>query len=359
MKRKITGVFKKAGAVIFAAACLFCLFLPLPKKVTLDDRYECVWSDGSVSTESYASAYQSLAGIDGAYVLLERNGMTGRIESGAGSAYSTLEKGSLGELLQCSVAGTRIGSAALYRAFSDRVWYNGEYYVFTGSRVKRVSRATGRTLVCLEGNLSARVLKETNASTLYLRRGAAIKADIFTESNVKTVFAEQPYAVSGGAVYLNTVSGKRLLAAIAGLEALTLDESLRFADEGALIACQNLQALTLPFVGSAKSPDGSAYIGELAYLFSNGREFRVPQTLSHIKVTGGRLEADAFYSCTNLKVIDTCEVDPGEISEYAFAGLASLEVLHTPKSGVSLTGSFTSYTAECGCTVYIKTDSQN
>ena len=361
MKKKLFNVFKKAGAVIFAAACLFCLFAPLPEDISKVEEYECIWSDGSVSTESYSSAYQSLAGIDETHVLLARDGLTGKIESRAVGAYFTLANGDLGELLECAASGTRIGAAALYRAFSERVWYNGEYYVFTGSRVKRVSRATASELVCLEGSVTSRVLKATNAKTLYLRKGATIKSDLFTEGNVTAVYAEAPYFVNGGAVYLDTAGGRRLLSAIAGIEELTIEGELQFADEGALLACQNLQSLTLPFAGSAASPDGKEYVGGLAYLFSDGKEYRVPQTLSSVTVTGGRLGAFAFYACPGLEVIDVCKVDPGEISEDAFLGLESLQLLHTPQKDVKLTGDFSAYSEhglQCGCTVYIRNDSQ-
>ena len=362
MKIKIANIFKKTGAVFVAAACLFSFFLPLPKNIAYAEEYVCSWEDGSVSAENFSSAYLSLAGMDETHVILERDGLTGKIVSWAGDVYTTLESGNLGELLQCSVSGTRLDSAALYRTFSNRVWYSGEYYVFSGRGVKRVSRATADTLVCLEGTVTQRVLKETNAKALYLRSGATVKADAFTGGNVKTVCAEEPYSVNGGAIYLDTPSGKRLLTALSGIEELTVDPSLRFADEGALIACQNLQSLTLPFLGSAKSPYGTEYTGELAHLFSSGKEYRVPQMLSFVMVTGGRVGPTAFYACPNLQVIDICKVDPSEISEDAFLGLDALEILHTPQQNVLLTSDFNAYQAhglQCGCTVYIKADSQN
>ena len=360
MKSKIVNAFKKTGTALFAAACLFCLLLPLPKNVTQGEAYECVWSDGSVTTESYSSAYQSLAGIDKTHVLLARDGLTGKIESKAEAAYDTLLGGTLGELLQCAAAGTRIGAAALYRAFSERVWYNGEYYVFTGSRVKRVSRATAGELVCLEGAVTSRVLKATNAETLYLRAGATIKTDAFTEGNVTAVYAEAPYAVNGGAVYLDTMSGRRLLTAIASIDELTIETELQFTDEGALLACQNLQSLTLPFLGSRNSAFASEE-GRLAHLFSDGKGYRVPQTLSFVAVTGGTVGSFAFYGCSNLEAIDVCGVDPSAISKDAFLGLDSLQVLHTPQQNVQLTGDFNAYRTQdlqCDCTVYIKNDSQ-
>lgn len=359
MKNKTKNLLKRAGTVIFLTACLFCLFLPLPKKISNNETYDCVWADGSVTKESYSSAYKSLAGMDGESVILSREGLTGKIESEAGAVYAALKSGNLAEILECTLAGTRIDSAALYREFSNRVWYNGDYYVWTGSKIERVSRAERGEIVFWEGNVTPRILRETNATTVYLRAGASISASSFIESKVEKVYAEAPYQENGGAVYLNTAGGKRLLAALSGIQELVLDEDLAFADEGALLACQALTSLTVPFAGSARSPYGTDYKGEFAHLFSDGKEYRVPETLTRVTVTGGRIIPYAFYACPNLKEIDACTVPEGEISKTAFSGLTSLETLHTPKRDVLLTGNFTSYTATCGCTIYTRNHSQN
>lgn len=352
MKKKYFKLAKKAGTALFVAACLFSLYPPFPERLAGGEAYACVWSDGSVTEESYSSAYSALAGMDGEGVLLSRGGLTGRIESEAGALYSVLERGSLADLLSCTAEGTRIDSAALYRAFSDRVWYDGDYYVWTGDGVERVSRAKRGEIVFLEGSVSARVLNETNASTVYLRSEAQVTAASFVGSGVKAVFAEAPYSERDGAVYTDTAGGKRLVAAIGIVQELVLDENLSFADEGALIACEGLVSIELPFLGSAKSPFGSGYRGEFAHLFSDGGSYRVPATLERVRVTGGRIESFAFYACPDLKEIDACGVDASEISRTAFAGMNSLKKLHTPKREVSLTGSFASYRADCGCTVY-------
>lgn len=354
MKNKTKNLLKKTGTAVFSAACLFSLFLPLPKKISNREFYDCVWADGSVTEENYSSAYKSLAGMDGESVILLREGLTGKIESEASAVFATLENGNFAQIIACRAEGTRIDSAALYREFSDRVWYNGEYYVWTGNKIERVSRASRSEIVFLEGNVSPRVLKETDATAVYLRKGAEVSATSFAESKVENVYTEAPYVERGGAVYLDTAGGKRLLAALGGIRELTLCEDLSFADEGALIACQTLASLTVPFLGNAKSPAGSAYNGEFAHLFSDGREYRVPKTLSRVTVTGGRLVSYAFYACPDLKEINACRVPKGEISKTAFSGLLSLETLHTPKSDVTLTGKFTSHTASCGCTVYAR-----
>ena len=353
MKSKLFKGIYKTGAALFVAACLFSLFLPLPKKIAYRESYECVWSDGTVSTESYSSAYLSLSGMTHEGVMLERSGLTGTIASEAAEVYATLQNGSLGELLQCAAEGTRIDRAALYLTFSKRIWYNGAYFIWAGNNVERVSRAAGSELVALEGAVTSRLLRETGATSLHLRAGATLKADTFAGSAVTTVYAQSPYTSCGSAVYIDTAGGKRLLAAVAGIKELTLEEDAVFADRGALIACQDLTALTLPFVGSAKI-DANDLVGELGYLFASGKEYFVPVTLKSLRVTGGRISSTAFYACSSLNVIDLCGVDAGEISAEAFSGLASLELLHTPKSGVSLSGEFTAQRADCDCTVYIR-----
>ena len=358
MKNKLSTIIKKAGAVLLTAACLFSLCLPFAKSISGNEIYECVWSDGSTSKESYTSAYQSLAGMDEMHILLARGGMTGKIKSAAGQVYSVLESGDLGELLACTYQGTRLDAAGVYRTFSKRVWYSGEYFVWTGKRVKRVSSAKGEELVLLNGSIPSRVVQETNASTVYLRANASVKADAFAGSNVKYLRTEAPYSVVGRALYMETAGGKRLIAALPTVKKLTLDGALKFADEGALIACQSLTTLTLPFFGSAVSNHASKSAGEIGYLFSNGKEYRIPKTLSYIRVTGGRIAAFAFYACPHIKEIDACGVDPNEISEQAFLGVNALEVLHTPKRGVLLTGEFSSHTAQCGCTIYQRIHAQ-
>ena len=358
MKRKICKIIYKTGTALFAAACLFSFLLPLPKKIAYGESYDCVWSDGTISKESYSSAYQSLTGITEEGVLLERDGLTGVIASKAAAVYSTLQEGTLNELLQCEAEGTRIDRAALYRTFSKRVWYSGEYYVWTGNNVERASRAAGSELIVLSGTVSPRILRETGATSVHLRAEATIRADSLVGSDVTLIYTQEPYTSSGGAVYIEPAGGKRLVAALANSEELTVDDDTMFADQGALIACQNLSALTLPFAGSQKSWSGSEYVSELAYLFANGKDYFVPQTLTSVTVTGGRISATAFYACSRLKTIDLCKVDPHEISAEAFLGLDALEYLHTPKRDVLLSGDFTASTLECGCTGYTKNHSQ-
>lgn len=356
---KTTTKFAKRAAVVIASvACLILLVFPFGRELSGNEFYECVWADGSVTGESYSSAYQSLVGMDEGGIVLLRNGLTGRVKSEARRVYETLEEGGRDELLYCFAEGTRIDRAALYRTFSDRAWFDGNYYIWTGTKIERVSRVKKSELVVLSGKVSARVLRECGARSVSLRAEAEVTTGTFASGGVKVLRVQPPYEISGGALYANTAAGKRLVAALVGAEELAFDSDLKFIDEGALLVCDKLVSLTLPFLGSAESPDGAEYKGELAHLFSDGAEYRVPQSLARVKVTGGRIIPFAFYACSGLKEIDVCGVSEKDIAETAFTGLSSLEILHTPKKSVILTGDFTASEAECGCTVYRRIYSQ-
>ncbi len=343
---------KKAVAAFCVVVCLF-LLLPFPFRDAGGETYRCAWSDGTVTTESYTSAYAALYGIDEDGVVLYRDGKLGKLTVGITSVYSVLESGNLGEILSCVFeGGARIEKAALYRTFSGRVWYADGFFVWTGDRVERAERAEGNELVLLDGSISSETLRSTNASTVYLRASAEVTADMFWGTGVKEVYALPPYFASGGAVYLKTAGGTRLLTALGSVETLAIDPAVDFMDEGALLSCERLKTLTLPFAGNMKESAGSAFCGEIAYLFSDGREYFVPGTLERIEVTGGILGPDAFYRLDSLREINVCGVAEENISPAAFQGLPALELLHSPKK-VTLEG-FTSMAADCGCTVYTK-----
>ena len=344
---------KKTTAVLCIAVCLFSFILPLVSRFSGGETYRCVWSDGAVTTESYSSAYAALYGMDEGGVVLYRDGKLGRIAARNASLCAALETGSLNEILYRSAENAmRIERAALYRTYSKRIWYEGDFFVWNGERVERARRATGEELVLLSGGISARTLQNTGVKTVYLRAGAEVKANTFSATRVETVYAQPPYAANGGAVYFTSAGGKRLISALGTVKTLALDADLSYVDEGALLSCTELEALSLPFVGNAADSAGSAFIGELAYLFSDGKEYLIPASLKRVMVTGGTLVSHAFYRCDNLYEIDACGVEEENISSSAFDGLPALRVLHSPKE-LSLSG-FTSSVADCGCTVYTR-----
>ena len=128
--------------------------------------------------------------------------------------------------------------------------------------------------------------------------------------------------------------------------------SVYFADEGALLPCEQLEEVEIPFAGSAQSSAGTLYRGEFAHLFSTGAEYCVPVTLKRVRVKGGYLISHAFYACKFVEEIDACGVSARDIERDAFADCISLKLLHTPRADVTLQGNFTKRLAPCGCTVY-------
>ena len=129
-----------------------------------------------------------------------------------------------------------------------------------------------------------------------------------------------------------------------------------FADVGALLACTDLEEVTVPFVGSSKTGAGSSFEGEFAYLFLNGARFEVPSSLKKITVTGGELIAFAFYGCSDVRYISACGLAAEDVSPQAFLGCSSLEQLHSPREDVLLSGEFTQERLPCGCMLFVRVD---
>ena len=359
--RKKDGLFntKLKRAAVAAFAVLLCLllsvtaFLPFPKIIPkADDCYRCEWEDGSVSEEKFAALYSNLVGTDGDFILIERGGVRGRCEFLSKEVYRTLKRGNFGELnaLTLSGAESRLDRAALFRTFSNTLWFADEYYEWTGAKLERTRVRECETLVCLSGRIAS-PLKATRAQTADLRAEAEISSDTFSGTNVKSVTAEPPYGTERGLIYLDTLSGRRLLASLPNVTEAEVKAD--YCDEGALLAAEGLCRLTLTFLGNMKDANSTYYRGELAHLFSSDGEYRVPESLKSVCVTGGAVISYAFYACPFVEEVDLCGVNPADISPTAFLSLASLRVLHVPKRDVLLpAGTFAPSEAACGCTVY-------
>ena len=338
---------------------LFCLilsvpaFLPFPQRIpTEGDSYRCEWEDGSVSEENFAALYSDFVGTDGEFIYIERGGVHGKCELCAKELYRTLKRGNFGELnaLRLSGAESRLDRAALFRTGPHPRWFADEYYEWTGASLKRTRVRECESLVCLSGKIAS-PLKATRAEAVDLRAEAEMTADAFLGTNVGSVTAEPPYGTEHGLVYLDTVSGRRLIAAIPNVAEAEVKSD--YCDEGALLAAEGLCRLKLPFLGSGADVNSSYYRGELAHLFSLNGEYRVPESLKSVRVTGGAVISYAFYACPLIEEVDLCGVNPADISPTAFLNLSSLRILHVPKRDVLLpAGTFSSSTAACGCTVY-------
>lgn len=347
---------KRVLAAIFWAVWAFLFFTPFPRTASAGgDSYLCRWEDGAQTRESFSSALASFAAAEEAGIVLVRSGIKGTIEGGAAyrAAVVRFDGASLPELLAFQAEGLdRLERAAFYLRAAERIWFDGkEWYVWTGEGLAR-SDARPAGELCVWGDLSASALSRTGATVLRLLPGAELHGASLAGSNVSRVIASAPYGVSDGCVLLDTAGGKRLLSGIPKAERVAVPGDVSFADEGALLACEALKELDLPFVGNAASGVGTSFRGEFAFLFSTGTEYRVPATLERVRVRGGTLVSRAFYGCGLLREIDACGTDPSRIAADAFADCAGLRLLHTPRADVLLPGTFSAQTLPCGCTLY-------
>lgn len=354
----VKAVCRRVGAVFFAAflaaAVVLSLLLPFPENVSAEEeRYLCTWQDGSVTEETYASSYpDSVSDEDGGLRLL-RGDLYGEVSPTEKylSIRQTLKTGGLEKLLALSSEGvTRFERLAIWRLARDRVWYSLGYFVWDGNGLKEVGSAAGERLILLSGSISASRLKAAGTKHLELRGEAQITSRTLTGTMVESVTACPPYLTDGGVIYLDTGTAVRLVAALPNVTSLKISGN-DYADAGALLAAQKLESVTLPFAGNSPVY-GNYFYGEVAYLFSNGKEYFVPPTLKSVKITGGLLISHAFYRMNAVEETDFCGMAGENIAFDALADCTALKRVHTPNANVQLSGRFSSYVAPCGCTVF-------
>lgn len=256
-----------AGAVLFAAALI--AVLPRAGRPRPREYFLCEWEDGAVTHESYNSAYSSMIGIAADAVLLQKNSRTGAIRGGEDfvKVRQTLETGEIAALFALGEEDlTALERAALFRAFSDVGYYSSELYTFDGVSLIRSERRTCSKIVLLSGDLPAGFLRETGAQTLEVGAEAELTARALVGSELKEFLAREPYFERGGALYVESVAGVRLVCALPHLTSLRV--TCDFADEGALAACTRLETLTLPakFTGELERLFGGAPHPERVYL---------------------------------------------------------------------------------------------
>lgn len=232
---------------IFAALCILCLFLPFPKeKAPEREYYTCLWEDGTVSTESFYTAYAALTGTE-ERIVLTRCGLTGEIE--AGEEYQrvrkTLERGTLAQMLNLKAEGlSSIERAALWKRYSGLGYYSDGFFAWNGEGVSRAEERTYEEVFLLTGDLPAGLLKRTGANKLIVHGEAGLTAKGLVGSLVTEAEARWPYFERDGAIYLQTAVGVRLIAVLPFVTELTID--CDFLDEGALSPCICLEKLSLP-----------------------------------------------------------------------------------------------------------------
>ena len=352
-KRRYVTFF---AALLFGAAFAFVLFLPYPKNIGLrTDTYTVHWSDGSRTEESFADALSCVIGVtEDGEILLQRGALFGTYvgENYLKEAVRILEEGELAPMLAMDFPFNRLESAALFRAYGDRLCFDtGEWLRFNGEKVVLTEIGRAGTVFFTGGTLSASLLIPTGAERLILGDLAEFSYQTVYGTSVR-IEGKSRYIVENGAV-IDTSLGK-IFAAGEPLATDIVVPDVTVAAQGALLPARELVSVSLPFVGSGPVAAGERFYGELGYLFSEGEEYFVPATLKRVRVRGGALISFAFYHCPDLEEIDACGVDPLDIESEAFEGLPSLRYLHTPRADVKLTDSekFTTYVAECGCTIY-------
>lgn len=346
-------------ALLFGIGFTAVLFLPYPRSVGAgSERYRILWSDGTVTEESYASACSLLGGIgENGDIIFGKDALIGTYtsENGLKTAREILENGELPPMLTMDLPLNRLACAALCRVYADRLYYDSdEWFAYNGEKVALCGIGKAETVFFSGGELSASELLLTEAETLIVGDGADLSYKTLYGTSVRVV-GKKRYLVENGAIVDTSLGG--ILTAAEPLAAEIFVPDVAVCAAGALLPCRGLVSLSLPFVGSGPVAAGDAFHGELGYLFSEGDKFFVPRSLKSVAVRGGALISFAFYDCPYLEEIDACGVDPKNIEPQAFAGLGSLKRLHTPRAEIELTGEFTTRTAECGCTIYERKES--
>ncbi len=363
---RVRSIALAALGGVLAAACTISLFMPPPTDAgKTGERYLCVWEDGSTTMESYSSAFALLDGVaENGAIELKRGDHVGEIaptESflacnevlGKGSLLELTLLGKRAPLLLEEKALTRIGKAALFREYGSTVYYSFDEFHFTGTQFVRGTAPSTERAVLLSGTFEKGYLASCGATSLRLAGEAEFTADRLLGSAVSSFEGEAPYIPSGDALLLESGGQMRLIAAVPTTRTLALPYS-DYTDEGALICCTALEELTLPYVGSGARREGEAFDGSFARLFSDGKNYFVPDSLKRVKVLGGALEAHCFYACPDLEEVDACGLDPDGISKDAFADMVGWKTVHSPYPYLNLTGKYTKRTAACGCTVFTR-----
>ena len=334
------------------------MLFPAFKRVNgTGETYLCRWEDGTQTSESFASAYAAFLGCDGTRICLNRNGVLGEISVSPRftAYYETLLHGTAREVLALDAsAPNTLERVALWRCFSERAWWSeNSFYIWTEDGAAAKNSARCKELVWEDDGLTATALKNTRATAVEVRAGSYFSAQKLVGSSVTELRGVAPYFTENGALYLHTAGGTRLVVCspnTVSFAALDYD----FADEGALVLCDKLQSLTLPFVGTSRSAGGENYRPELAALFLHGKEYRIPPTLKRVTVTGEEIGATAFYRMQCLEEIVLCGLETNSISRNAFAGCSALRSLHAPVADIPLTNEFSRRTLDCGCTLYTR-----
>ncbi len=140
------------------------------------------------------------------------------------------------------------------------------------------------------------------------------------------------------------------------LSQLELPQAVKTIGSGAFSGCSGLKKITLPFTGGSAEAEQAAAGTLFGYIFGTEKytdgmavkqyfsnagtaTYYIPESLTEVTVTGGRLFYGTFYGCTNLKSIRLSSSERmTEIGASAFYNCTGLEEFVLPE-GVTAIGS--------------------
>jgi len=134
------------------------------------------------------------------------------------------------------------------------------------------------------------------------------------------------------------------LSGATALEELFIAPSISSIEKGALSSLTSLKSLTVPFMGTSKTDNNAAYLGNLFGASSSSQHASyVPASLTYFKLDGtATLHANSLQNCSSLKTIVISSSVVG-IGKNAFTTCTGLEELTVPFLGDGGTNAKLSY----------------
>ena len=88
------------------------------------------------------------------------------------------------------------------------------------------------------------------------------------------------------------------------LPSIIIPDSVTSIGQSAFSGCTNLTNITIPFVGTALNGTSNTHFGYIFGASSNSNQnYSIPASLKTVIITGGGINANAFYNCTELTSI--------------------------------------------------------
>ena len=153
----------------------------------------------------------------------------------------------------------------------------------------------------------------------------------YGSSSLETTFTT--YYIPSSLKSVTVTGGNILYMAFYGCSNLTniiIGDNVTSIGDSAFYGCSSLEHITIPFVGASKDETNYTWFG---YIFGAQNEY-VPTTLKSVTITGGSIDSEAFYGCSNLTNIIIGD-NVTSIGDSAFYGCSSLEHITIPFVGAS------------------------